>query len=160
MKKIAALLIIFTCCTANAQSIYDLDKKYGFREVQFEDSLSNYPTMKAFDQTKDSAFISYRKTDENFIVNGTKVDIVYTFFKGQLATVFIQTYDSLGSRQVLNYFQNLYGKGKQEDPYVEKHLWYGSKVILAYYEDINTFKARIFISSVKMKLKSEGRDKY
>lgn len=154
------ILIVFAGLQMNAQSVRDLDKTYGFREVMFEDTLSNYPTMKVFDITKDSLFFSCRKTDEDYTINGAKVDIVYTFFKGRLSAVFIQTFDSLGSRKVLKSFQDLYGTGKQENPYLQKYMWYGSKVILGYYEDVNTFKTKIYMSSIRMKLRFEGRDKY
>ena len=160
MKNLILILILFSCGYANSQDIYALDKENGFRGMHFCDSISHYPLLKSFDQSPDSLFVFYKNLNENLIISGAKVEIVYTFYKCQLATVYIQTNDSMDSRNVLKYLQTSYGKGQQPDPYVEKHMWYGRDVLLSYFEDINTFHARIYISSIKMKLKSEGRDKY
>ncbi len=153
-------MLVFSGMYGNSQDINALDKENGFRGMHFCDSITHYPLLKAFEQTPDSLFVFYHKLDENMNLAGSKVEIVYTFYKGQLATVFIQTQDSSGSRNVLKYLQKSYGKGNQQDPYVEKHMWYGRDVLLSYFEDINTYQARIYISSIKMKLKSEGRDEY
>ena len=158
MKKILLIVIAFTSFFANAQKITALDDENGFRMMHFGDSLSLYPAL-AFEYTKDSNFIFYRKTDENFTFAGAKVDIVYTFFKGQLSTVFIHSIDSMGSRKILKSLQNSYGPGHQQDKYVETHIWNGRLVTLSYYENINDFLTNVYISSIKMQLKSQGRDK-
>lgn len=160
MKKVIFLLIFLATLTSNAQNLKALDEKNGFRELHFGDSISACPAMKAFDRTPDSLFVFYRKTGDNYLLAGAGVDIVYTFYKGEFATVLIQTLDSAGSRKVLKYLEEQYGKGRQDDPYIERYFWYGRDVVLSYYEDINTFEAKIFISSIRIKLKSEGRDKY
>ena len=160
MKKIFLFLFVSISVFANAQKITALDDQNGFREMHFGDSLSLFPTLKAFEYSKDSSFIFYRKTDENLIFSGAKVDIVYTFYRGQLSTVFIHSLDSLGSRKILKTLQNSYGTGYQQDKYMETYMWYGRLVNLSYYENVNTFLANVYISSIKMQLKSEGRDKY
>jgi len=160
MKKIVLSFLILTSILANAQNINALDDKYGYGNLHFEDSISLFQTMKQFDQTKDSQFRFYRKADETLVINNANVDIIYTFFKGQFSTVLIKSLDSLGSRQVLRHFQKLYGLGKQNDPYLQNYFWNGRLVLLSYYENVNTLQSNIFISSIKMKLKYEGRDKY
>ncbi len=160
MKNIIAFLILFSSLNSTAQDIYALDKQNGFRNFHFGDTISQFADLKPIHFTNDSLFISYRKNNEDSIINGAKVDIVYTFFKGELSTVYLATRDSLGSRKVLQILQKLYGKGKQDDPYVERRIWYGREVILSYVEDVNTCKSKVYISSIKMQLKAEGRDKY
>ncbi len=160
MKKILFILIVFVSFFSNAQKITVLDDENGFRDIHFGDSLSLYPTMKAFEKSKDSNFTYYRKTDDSLVFVEAKVDIVYTFYKGQLSTVFVHALDSLGSRKILKSLQKSYGPGYQQDKYMETYLWYGRLVNLSYYENVNTFLANVYISSIKMQLKSEGRDKY
>ena len=160
MNKLFLLILVFIHPCAEAQDINALDNENSFRGHRFGDSITLYPAMIKFDQTPDSLYAFYRKTDENFTFGGAGVDIVYTFYKGCLSNIFMQTHDSLGSRKVLKTLQDLYGKGQQQDPYVEKHMWWGREVILSYFEDVNKFDAKIYISSIKMKLRSEGRDKY
>ncbi len=157
MKNYLLLIFISLAIKGYAQDIHFLDNSYGFRGVKFESSITEHPTMQPIFVTEDSAYISYRRSDENFSIDGAKVDIVYTFYKNQLSTVYIQTIDSMGSRIVLKALQKDYGKGKKEDPYIEKYMWYGTKVMMSYMEDINRFEAKIFMSSIRMKLKSEGR---
>jgi len=159
MKKIIPILFIFISFYGNSQSITILDDADGFRNLHFGDNITNYPSMKPFYYTKDSLYISYRKENDSLIFANANVDLIYTFFKGELMTVMIKTDDSLGSRRVLESFHKKYGKGRQQDPYLESYYWYGRKVILEYHEDMNTFKASIYINSIRMKLKSENRDK-
>ncbi len=159
MKKTFLLVLLLASYLANAQTISNLDQSYGFNTLHFEDNIANQPTLTAFDKTLDSQFVFYRKKDELQLIAGVNLDIVYTFFKGELSTVLLQTNDSISSRKVLRYLQGLYGKGVQKNEYIEHYMWYGQRVLLSYNEDINTFRTRVFISSIKMKLKYEGRDK-
>ena len=160
VKNSVLLFLILSSPWAKAQSIKDLDQAYGFNTFRFEENIANYPTLVAFDQTKDSQFVFYRNSDEGNHIDGANIDVIYTFFKGQLSTVLIQTTDSAGSRTVLRYLERQYGKGVKKEPYIEQYMWNGTKVLLSYYEGVNSFISKVFISSIKMKLIFEGRDKY
>lgn len=158
MKKIVLLLAILSSLVSNAQDINELDKQNGFRNVHFGDSISLHPTMKDFYYTADSQFVSYRKTDDSLILANSNVDIIYTFYKGQLFGILIKTLDETGSKNILKTLHESYGKSKKPDPYIESYYWYAKSVILEYHQNMNTYKADIFINSIKMRLKWEGRE--
>ncbi len=158
MKKIFTLCIVFLSLICHSQTITTLDNDNGFRNVHFGDSIFLHPTMKAFYYTPDSQFVSYRKSDDSLIVANSKVDIIYTFYKGQLFGIMIKSLDETGSKNILKSLHESYGKSKKPDPYIESYYWYAKSVILEYHQNMVTEKADIFINSIKMRLKWEGRD--
>lgn len=121
---------------------------YGFRDLQFGDSLGALPSMYAMDQAEDSAYIFCRRKGDALKIDSADVDIVYTYYNRQLATVYIQTKGKFNSREVLHYLERSYGKGTQEDKYLYNFVWRFPYMVVNYNEHVITGDARIYLNSL------------
>lgn len=148
MRFLVFFSVFFIFSELRSQDVKMLDLDNGFRDLHFGDSLSRMPDMKIIDQAEDSAYIFCRKINDNLKLAEADVDLVYTFYKRQLATVFIQTKGQENSRKVLKYLESRYGKGGQEDRYLYNFFWNGQYTRLSYHEHVISYDAKVYISSL------------
>jgi hypothetical protein len=122
-----------------------LDDKNGFRDAIFE---------RPFDSFKDLINVEkdfYTSTSEDLKLGNFQMDqVAYSFYKGQLYIIVIKTKGYTNSRGILKILQTAYGKGYQDNEYIESYSWFGKRVAMAYDENSPTNDATIFMWSVKL----------
>jgi len=121
----------------NAQGREKLDKKYGFRDVQLGTNIKFFKHIVKEWQTDDDK--NYRRKIDKLSINGMPLtEIVYGFYKGRLAHIYLTSPGIENSRNLLAFFQSIYGPGEQvyEETVEFDNMvqWTGKKVILTYSE--------------------------
>jgi len=121
----------------NVQGREKLDKKYGFRDVQLGTSIKFFKNIVKEWQTDDDK--NYRRKTDKLSINGMPLtEIVYGFYKGRLAHIYLTSPGIENSRNLLAFFQSIYGPGEQvyEETLEFDNMiqWTGKKVILTYSE--------------------------
>lgn len=159
MRYLLFISLIFLFVEGRTQDVKRLDEDNGFRDLHFGDSLSKMPYMKIIDQAEDSAYIFCKKINDSLKIEDADVELVYTFYKRQLATVFIQTRGQENSRKVLKYLEGRYGKGGQEDKYLYNFFWNGNYTRLTYREHVISYDAKIHINSLVYRKVYKGPQK-
>jgi hypothetical protein len=119
------------------QLLAKLDKKNGFRDVQFGTHIKFFKKVSREWQVEED--YNCRRATDKLSVNGMPLtEIVYGFHKGRLNHIYITAPGIENSRELLKFFQSVYGPGTlvyeetaEFDNMVE---WAGKKVILTYSE--------------------------
>lgn len=142
---IIILLLVFVPIVLFGQNLKALDEKYGFREMKFEmplSSLKNHVEVeKGF----------YKSTTENLKLGDYKLsEVVYSFYKGQLYVIMIETKGFENSSGVLKILQQAYGNGYQSNEYIERYVWFGEKVFMSYDQNSITDDATIYMYCRKL----------
>jgi len=114
-----------------------LDKKNGFRDVQLGTHIKFFKKTKREWQEEED--YNCRRATDKLSINGMPLtEIVYGFHKGRLNHIYITSPGIENSRELLKFFQSVYGPGQlvyeetaEFDNMVE---WAGKKVILTYSE--------------------------
>ncbi|GEO04827.1 hypothetical protein AAE02nite_24910 [Adhaeribacter aerolatus] len=114
-----------------------LDKKYGFRDVQLGTHIKFFKKTKREWQEEDD--YNCRRATDKLSINGMPLtEIVYGFHKGRLNHIYITAPGIENSRELLRYFQSVYGPGKlvyeETEEFDNMVEWAGKKVILTYSE--------------------------
>ncbi len=154
MKKyIIILFVIFHFSFIKGQNLKALDDKDGFRDYKFGDTITKFTNLKLTEKSKDGKTAYYNKTDDKLKIGESDVTIDYVFYEGHFYEVFMETKGLSNSKGVLKVLNELYGNGYQDNQYIEKYLWFGSKVTLYYKENSVTNDAIISISSEPIRKK-------
>jgi hypothetical protein len=142
---IIVLMLVFTPMLLFGQNLKALDDKYGFRGMRFETPIDSFKNLVQVEKD------FYKSTTEDLHLGDYELSkIVYGFYKGQLYAVTIRTKGYANSRGVLNILQQGYGKGDQENPYIEEYWWMGEKVWMKYEQNSVTNDATILMVCVKL----------
>lgn len=154
MKNLTAiLLLVFVPTILIGQNLKALDDKYGFRGAKFE---------MPFDSFKDLVEVEkgyFASTSEVLTLGEFQLEqVVYSFYKGQLYFIGIKTKGYINSTGVLKILQTAYGKGYQDNQYIEKYIWFGKKLTMSYDQNSVTDDATIYLFSKKL-LDLEGLEK-
>jgi len=165
MKKLLYGLLLFSLITINGFSqilsksaLTMLDIKYGFRDAKFEVPIDSFKNMIKIEDHGNSKF--YISSAENLKLGDFDLEkIEYFFYKGELASILIDTKGLINSRGVLKILQTTYSNYRQPNEYIEYYWWFGNKVRMSYDENSITEDAIIFISSIKMQNLKE-KDEY
>ena len=128
------------------QLLAKLDKKNGFRDVQFGTHIKFFKKVSREWQVEED--YNCRRATDKLSVNGMPLtEIVYGFHKGRLNHIYITAPGIENSRELLKFFQSVYGPGTlvyeetaEFDNMVE---WAGKKVILTY-SDVASKKEGFF----------------
>lgn len=138
MRKVAAI-IVFICIgfAVKAQTTGDLDKKNGFRDVKLGTHFKFFKKVVLEWQLDDDK--NYRRTTDKLSVNGMPLsEIVYGFYKGRLTHIYLTAPGIENSRNLLQFFQSVYGPGERVYEETEEFdnaiQWTGKKVIFTYHE--------------------------
>lgn len=149
MKKIL-LLVAFLCFNVSliAQNVKALDAKNGFRDFKFGDDISTFKDLIEIETSNDGNTKVYQISDDKLAIGTSELEkINYSFYKDKFFAVSIKTRGYSNSRGVLRALQELYGKGTQENRYMDNYMWVGSKVFATYDENSVTNDASIFFLS-------------
>lgn len=114
-----------------------LDKKNGFRDVQLGTHIKFFKKVKREWQEEDD--YNCRRATDKLSINGMPLtEIVYGFHKGRLNHIYITAPGIENSRELLKYFQSVYGPGElvyeETEEFDNMVQWSGKKVILTYSE--------------------------
>jgi len=157
MKKYLLIIILFISINSNGQNLKALDNKFGFREMQFGDTVSKFDDLVPVEYSNDSSSIFYRKTGDKLTIGSSEVEISYGFYKGHLYSIYIKTKGYENSRALLKTLEEMYGKGYQRNEYIKEYSWYGKKVSLSYDENSINHNATILMYS-KESLNQQKKD--
>jgi hypothetical protein len=149
MKKIL-FFSVFLCLSVSliAQNLKALDTKNGFRDFKFGDDISTFKDLVEIEIGKDGLTKFYSITDDKLAIGTSELEkISYGFYKDKLFAITIATKGYSNSRGVLKALQELYGNGTQENRFMEKYTWWGSKVWAFYEENSITKNAQIMFLS-------------
>lgn len=135
----------------NAQLLAKLDKKNGFRDVQLGTPIKFFKKIVQEWQIDDDK--NYRRKTDKLSINGMPLtEIVYGFYKGRLAHIYLTSPGIENSRNLLAFFQSIYGPGEQvyEEAVEFDNMiqWTGKKVILTYSEVASKKEGFFHFSSV------------
>lgn len=127
-------------------TVYYLDARYGFRNLNFEQSIDSCPGMKLVEEDGDSKY--YVRVDEDLRLGNAELKtITYGFYKGKLESVRVKVEGSLNSRALLQVLQEAYGVGEPSDEYKDKYFWFGKRVWADYTLYGNTDNSAFYMSS-------------
>jgi hypothetical protein len=152
MKRIALLLTVFMVALSTvsfAQNLKKLDEKNGFRDAVFGTDTTVYNDL--VEVERDGNTIYYKRSSENLVVGDFQLETVtYGFYKGKLSTIIVSTKGYSNSRGLLQVFNTQYGRGYQDNRYMEKYTWRGKNVLMSYNENSATNDANIFMWSKQL----------
>jgi hypothetical protein len=119
------------------QLLGKLDKKNGFRDVQLGTHIKFFKKVKREWQEEED--YNCRRATDKLTINGMPLtEIVYGFHKGRLNHIYITTPGIENSRELLKFFQSVYGPGQlvyeETEEFDNMVEWAGKKVILTYSE--------------------------
>ena len=151
MKHFTLILLMgYIPVSLIGQNLKVLDEKYGFRGAKFEmpfDSLNLVEVEKGF----------YKFTYEDLSIGDYVLnDVIYHFYKNQLATIIIHTKRLSNSVGFLKILQNAYGNGWMSNRNIENYSWLGKKVSMSYKQNSVTGDATIFIQSNSLSKQEEA----
>ncbi len=155
MKQLLMFILVAIPFFCNCQNLKALDTKNGFRDMQFGDSDSKFNDLVVDAYSSDSLSIFCRRTGDKLTIGASEVSIIYVFYKSQLKNVVIKTKGLKNSRALLDALQEMYGKGRQPNEYIEEYYWWGKKVTLDYDENSISGDAKVFITSKEISGKQD-----
>jgi hypothetical protein len=122
---------------SKAQSLDQLDKKNGFRDVQLGTHLKYF--KKVVREWQEGDDYNYRRTTDKLSINDMPLtEIVYGFHKNRLTHIYLTAPGIENSRNLLHFFESIYGPGERVYEETEEFdnmiQWTGKKVVLTYSE--------------------------
>ena len=117
-----------------------LDAKNGFRDMALGSPLLSLKGLVFVENDEDVVFYK-RPTDKLQIGEAKLSGIVYGFYKGKLINILLKTKNESNSRALLLTLQENYGRGDQDNQFIEKYIWIGCRVFLSYDENLITKNA-------------------
>ena len=114
-----------------------LDKKNGFRDVQLGTHVKFF--KKVTREWQEEEDYNCRRATDKLSINGMPLtEIVYGFYKGRLNHIYLTAPGIENSRNLLHFFQSIYGPGElvyeETEEFDNMIQWSGKKVILTYSE--------------------------
>lgn len=119
------------------QLLAKLDARNGFRDVTFGTHLKYF--KKVVLESKEDDDRNYRRVTDQLSINGMPLtEIVYGFYKERLHHIYLTSPGVENSRQLLKFFQAIYGPGErvyeETEAFDNMIQWTGKKVVLTYAE--------------------------
>ena len=132
MKKGFGLTLIFLVFLLPITVLAFQNEPDGFRGIKWGANISRRPDMTHIEKN-----MYLRKNDKLTIGDASLRDIHYRAYKGRLGGVIIRYKDYNNHEKLKRVFFQLYGKGRQPNPFEEKYNWIGSDIwILIEYSEI------------------------
>lgn len=125
---------LFLAGAAHAQSLADLDTKYGFRDLKFETDTSAIEGLAPGEATS-FKLLAGRPADNKKVGTATLSRIDYGFFQGRLYEVTIVTKGLINSHALREVLESQYGEGALVSVAGQDRNWDGKLVRLTYRED-------------------------
>lgn len=158
MKNMIGYLLILTLALdTSGQNIKALDSKFGFREMHFNDSITVFNDLVPIEYSNDSLSVFYTRTGDKLTIGNAEVTISYGFYKDKFYSVFIKTKGFENSRELLTILKELYGRGYQDNNYIERYSWHGKKVSLSYEQNSITGDSDVLMYS-RESISTQKRD--
>lgn len=138
MRSIIIFLIfLLPVFSGKGQTVAQLDKKNGFRDVKLGTNLKFFKNVVLEWQLDDAK--NYRRTTDKLSINGMPLtEIVYGFYKGRLTHIYLTSPGIENSRELLHFFESVYGPGEriyeETEEFDNALQWTGQKVIFTYHE--------------------------
>jgi hypothetical protein len=136
MKRELQILVLFILTfplhsiPTYSQSIEQLDQKYGFRDIKFEQDINTLQNMILIGESNNEQYYT-RTTDILRIENYDLQHITYGFYKGRLFTVILEAKGPENSRGLMAALLRAYGNGQVNR--IEKYRdWIGDRVMIRY----------------------------
>ncbi len=151
MKNLIVILILLIVpMFVVGQNLKALDEKYGFRGAKFEMPFSSFKGLIKLGEVS-KEYIPYKATNEDLRLGDYTLDEVdYTFYKGKLAAIMINTKGSSNGSGLLKILQTAYGKGVYGNKYID-YVWQGEKVRMTYQTSSVTNDVNVIMMSVKLR---------
>ena len=143
---------------AHAQSVTELDAKYGFRDLKFETDTSAVENLTITEATP-LRLSATRATDAMKIGGATISRIEYVFFQGRLMEVDIITKGLVNSKALREALEGQYGQGTVIAQVGQDRNWTGKQVLLTYREDPAFHNATVRFIQKKMYEKFQAAQK-
>jgi hypothetical protein len=137
-----------------------LDARYGFRNLNFEQSIDSCPGLKLVSVLGDEK--CYVRGDEDLQLGNVKLkEIEYCFYKGKFSDVYVTVEDSLNYYALLRVLKEAYGVGEPSSEYKDKRLWYGHRVEASYtlYGDTENSEFHMFSRAVESQQEADEKAK-
>ena len=140
MKNIIALLFSFllvgvVTAENSAQpvpgSLTNLDERYGFRDLKFEQSFQSCSGMVVIEEDGDMKFCT-RKNDSLQMAGAKLKSIEYGFYRNQFANVTVIAATEFDGEMLLKSLEADYGPGRKAPRNITKFYWFGQKVLVDY----------------------------
>lgn len=157
LSLVALLLAVFVVSPhqSSAQTVQDLDKKYGFRDVHFGDQLNAIVGMQeykhALSSQPHSAWKEYRRSTDNLQIGDVALDyLAYESFNERFYRVTFVA-DAIHGYKLFEILSTVYGKpnGKIELSSGAEYYWRGDKVEMIMSETAPQ-KVHVFITSLSI----------
>ena len=112
-------------------SLANLDERYGFRELKFEQSLKSCKDMVVIEEDGEMKFCT--RKNESLLLSGAKLkSIEYGFFRGKFATVTVIAATEFDGDMLFKSLEADYGPGRKAPRNITKYYWFGQKVVTDY----------------------------
>ncbi len=152
MKKLIFLSFVCISNFAICQSVDDLDKNNGFKNLTLGmslDAAKKYINPIPYESYPKLKIAYYDVTYQDFLKIGSNSlsSVSLVFFDNKLETITIKTNGFSNSDAVLGTFKNAYGAWRQPNKYIEEYGWIGKAVDMLYNQNRTTGNANIFIFS-------------
>ncbi len=136
MKKsfLTFLTAVLLGGAAHAQSVGDLDTKYGFRDLKFETDTSAIEGLQLGEATA-AKLLATRPTDAMKVGKATISRIEYGFYMGRLFEVTLITKGLTNSHELREVLESQFGEGALVSAAGQDRNWVGKVVRLTYRED-------------------------
>jgi hypothetical protein len=136
MKKLLCLLAfgLVSAASVHAQSVADLDTKYGFRDLAFETDTSAIEGL-TLGESSNFKLLAQRPADNKKVGGATISKIEYSFFQGRLYEVTLTTKGLVNSHALREALEGQYGEGELVSTAGQDKNWIGKRVRLTYRED-------------------------
>lgn len=153
MKRLSLLaLTLLAGLTAQAQSVKDLDEKYGFRDLKFGADTTEVKDIVAVER-HGGRVVYARPADKMTVGEATLNKITYTFDNGKLVSINLITNRSASqknnfanSRALRNALEGQYGEGEHASESQDR-TWKGQRVIMTYREAPAYYDCKVRIST-------------
>jgi len=152
MKRLSLLaLTLLAGFATHAQSVKELDNKYGFRDLKFGTDTSAVEGLVAVERRGDR--VVYTRPNDKLKVGESTINrITYTFDRGKLVSIQLTTNrtasqpnNMANSRALRNALEEQYGEGERVGE--QDRNWKGERVLMIYREAPAYYDAKVRIST-------------
>ncbi|RZK32321.1 MAG: hypothetical protein EOO61_17025 [Hymenobacter sp.] len=157
--SVLAILVLFSTALYAQSKCFELDQKYGFRDVRFEMPINAFNGLVAPIEEGKDVKIYIRPNDKLSVGNAQLNKIVYQFYKGKLHIVALYC-DERNAGALLYSLEQAYGSGEKSIPGISS--WYGQRVRMDYFSfNQENGYAWVCISSIKIddKIRADEKQK-
>jgi hypothetical protein len=139
-----------------------VDVKYGFKNISLGENISEVQKLyKVIADKENKGVTNYTLIDAKFKKVGecNLSEAWLVVFQGKVMSIFLRTSAAIESSCMLQTLQSLFGKGFQDNQYIERYSWFGKKCLIVYDENSVDNSAVITIDSKPIRDSYEAFEK-